>query len=167
MAPHGDSLCDDVLLCLIAQTGRQAGQPNHRQRVRSPLTASLVKERFWLRKQSPRTCCVNCGCIIVLKCTRPAHTWGEAGAIQSLRKAFFCSVQPSCVHDRERPQDSSMNIPTHFASILAHYSRVRQTHTNRLRHPYSQHGILWQARGEPQYLETFRAGADPGSTLRR
>ena len=31
--------------------------------------------------------------------------------------------------------------------------------------PYSQHGILWQARGEPQYLETFRAGADPGSIL--
>ena len=29
-------------------------------------------------------------------------TWGEAGATQSLRKAFFCSVQPSCVHDRER-----------------------------------------------------------------
>ena len=37
-----------------------------------------------------------------LKSTRPAHTWGEAGATQSLRKAFFCSVQPSCVHDRER-----------------------------------------------------------------
>jgi len=34
--------------------------------------------------------------------------------------------------------------------------------------PYSQHGILWQTRGEPQYLETFRAGAaDPGSTLSR
>jgi len=34
--------------------------------------------------------------------------------------------------------------------------------------PYSQHGILYQARGEPQslqYLETFRAGADPGSEL--
>ena len=31
--------------------------------------------------------------------------------------------------------------------------------------PYSQHGILWQARGEPQYLETFRAGADPGIIL--
>jgi len=30
---------------------------------------------------------------------------------------------------------------------------------------YSQHGILWQARGEPQYLETFRAGADPGTIL--
>jgi hypothetical protein len=24
---------------------------------------------------------------------------------------------------------------------------------------------LWQARGGPQYLETFRAGADPGSIL--
>ena len=44
--------------------------------------------------------------------------------------------------------------------------------------PHSQHGILWQARGEPQYLETFRVGAetlflclpesegaDPGSEL--
>ena len=32
--------------------------------------------------------------------------------------------------------------------------------------PYSQHAILWQVRGEPQYLETFRAGtADPGSEL--
>jgi hypothetical protein len=31
--------------------------------------------------------------------------------------------------------------------------------------PYSQHGILWQARGERQYLETFRSGADPGSIL--
>ena len=30
--------------------------------------------------------------------------------------------------------------------------------------PYSQHEILWQVRGEPQYLETFRAGA-PGSIL--
>jgi hypothetical protein len=31
--------------------------------------------------------------------------------------------------------------------------------------PYSQHasGTLWQARGGPQYLETFRAGADPGN----
>ena len=27
------------------------------------------------------------------------------------------------------------------------------------------HRILGQARGGPQYLETFRAGADPGSTL--
>jgi hypothetical protein len=26
-------------------------------------------------------------------------------------------------------------------------------------------GILWQARGEPQYLKTFRAGADSGSEL--
>ena len=52
--------------------------------------------------QATATCRVNCGCIIVLKSTRPAHTWGEAGATQSLRKAFFCSVQPSCVHDRER-----------------------------------------------------------------
>ena len=33
------------------------------------------------------------------------------------------------------------------------------------RSPYSQHGILWQARGESQYLETFRAGADPGIIL--
>ena len=34
--------------------------------------------------------------------------------------------------------------------------------------PYSQHGILWQARGEPQYLKTFRAGADTydGNPLR-
>ena len=103
MAPHGDSLCDDVLLCLIAQPGRQAGQPNHRQRVRSPLTAPAVKERFWLRKQRspltapavkerfwlrkqpPRTCRVNCGCIIVLKSTRPA--WGEAGVTQGVRTA--------------------------------------------------------------------------------
>ena len=85
MAPHGDSLCDDVLLCLIAQPGRQAGQPNHRQRVRSPLTAPAVKERFWLRKQSPRTCRVNCGCIIVLKSTRPA--WGEADVTQGVRTA--------------------------------------------------------------------------------
>jgi len=102
MDPHGDSLCDDVLFCLIAQSGRQAGQPNHRQRVRSPLTAPAVKERFWLCKQPPRTCRVNCGCIIVLKSTRPAHTWGEAVTTQSLRKAFFCRIQPSCVHDRER-----------------------------------------------------------------
>jgi hypothetical protein len=79
MAPHGDSLCDDVLLCLIAQPGRQAGQPNHRQRVRSPLTAPAVKER--LRP----TCRVNCGCIIVLKSTRPA--WGEAGVTQGVRTA--------------------------------------------------------------------------------
>ena len=42
MSPHGDRLCDDVLLCLITQPGRQAGQPNHRQHVRSPLTASTV-----------------------------------------------------------------------------------------------------------------------------
>jgi len=27
------------------------------------------------------------------------------------------------------------------------------------------HGILWQVRGEPQYLETFRAGADQGIIL--
>jgi hypothetical protein len=33
--------------------------------------------------------------------------------------------------------------------------------------PYSQHRILGQARGGPQYLETFRAGAEPGSTLSR
>ena len=43
---------------------------------------------------------------------------GEAGATQSLRKAFFCSLQPSCVHYRERPRDRSVSIPAHFASIL-------------------------------------------------
>ena len=31
--------------------------------------------------------------------------------------------------------------------------------------PYSQHGILQQAWGKPQYLKTFRAGADPGIIL--
>jgi hypothetical protein len=48
---------------------------------------------------------------------RAPHIRGEAGATQSLRKAFFCSVQPSCVHDRERPRDSSVSIPAHFLSI--------------------------------------------------
>ena len=86
--------------CTARPTGRTA---NHRQRVRSPLnapavkerfwlrkqrsplTAPAVKERFWLRKQPPRTCRVNCGCIIVLKSTRPA--WGEAGVTQGVRTA--------------------------------------------------------------------------------
>jgi len=62
--------------CTARPTGRTA---NHRQRVRSPLTAPAVKER--LRP----TCRVNCGCIIVLKSTRPA--WGEAGVTQGVRTA--------------------------------------------------------------------------------
>ena len=63
-----------------------------------------------------RICHVNCGCIYKLRA--PHITWGEADATHSLRKAFFCSVQPGCVHDRERPRDSSVIIPAHFASIL-------------------------------------------------
>jgi hypothetical protein len=50
MAPHGDTLCDDVLICLIAPPGRQAGHPHHRQRGRSPLTAPAVEEYFWRRE---------------------------------------------------------------------------------------------------------------------
>jgi hypothetical protein len=54
VAPHGrdngDSLCDDVLLCLIAQPGRQTGQPHHRQHGQRPLTAPTVKEFFWRSK---------------------------------------------------------------------------------------------------------------------
>jgi hypothetical protein len=68
-----------------------------------------------------------------MKSTRPAHTWGEADATQSLRKAFFCSVQPSCVHDRERPRESSVSIPAHFARILAPYSRERQVLSQRVK----------------------------------
>jgi hypothetical protein len=55
---------------------------------------------------------------LYIQITRSTHTWGEADATHSLRKAFFCSVQPGCVHDRERPRDSSVSIPAHFASIL-------------------------------------------------
>jgi hypothetical protein len=94
MAPHGDNLCDDVLLCLIAQPGRQAGQPNHRQRVRSPLTAPAVKERL------RRTCRVNCGCIIVLnQSTRPA--WGEAGVTQGVRTAQTAVFDHIVFRERE------------------------------------------------------------------
>ena len=95
VAPHGD----DVLLCLIAQPGRQAGQPNHRQRVRSPLTAPAVKESFWLRRQLRRTCRVNCGCIIVLKSTRPA--WGEAGVTQGVRTAQPAVFEHIVFRERE------------------------------------------------------------------
>ena len=51
-------------------------------------------------------------------------------------------------------------LPTRVALFLGAFSRQGATGV-----PYSQHGILWQARGEPQYLKTFRAGADPGSEL--
>ena len=47
--------------------------------------------------------------------------------------------------------------PTRVTLSLWAFSRQGATGV-----PLSQHGILWQARGEPQYLETFRAGA-PGS----
>ena len=63
----------------------------------------------------PRTCRVNCGCEYKV---RAPHMWGEAGATQSLRKAFSCSVEPSCVHNRERPRDSSMSVqlgPAHLS----------------------------------------------------
>ena len=50
--------------------------------------------------------------------------------------------------------------PTRVTLSLWAFSRQGATGV-----PLSQHGILWQARGEPQYLETFRAGADPGSIL--
>ena len=71
--------CDDPLLCLIAQPGRQAGQPNHRQRVRNPLTAPAVEERFWWRKPPPRTCRVKCGYIVHEKVRTP-HIRGERRA---------------------------------------------------------------------------------------
>jgi hypothetical protein len=48
-------------------------------------------------------------------------------------------------------------LPTRVTLFLWAFSRQGATGS-----PYSQHGILWQVRGEPQYLETFRAGADPG-----
>ena len=51
-------------------------------------------------------------------------------------------------------------LPTRVALSLWAFSRQGVTGS-----PYSQHGILCQVRGEPQYLETFRAGADPGSIL--
>jgi hypothetical protein len=59
-----------------------------------------------------------------MKSTCPAHTWGEAGATQSLHKAFFCSVQPSRVHARERERKRlQCNIPAHFAFISASLSQ--------------------------------------------
>jgi hypothetical protein len=51
-------------------------------------------------------------------------------------------------------------LPTRVALSLWAFSQQGVTGS-----PYSQHGILWQVRGEPQYLETFRAGADPDSIL--
>ena len=58
-------------------------------------------------------------------------------------------------------------LPTRVALFLWAFSRQGATGVPLLLQPYhdSQHGILWQARGEPQYLETFRAGADPGTIL--
>ena len=54
---------------------------------------------------------------------------GRSGRHSGCAHSTACSVRPYCVQ-RERPQDSSMSIPTHFA-ILAHYSRMRQSHTNK------------------------------------
>jgi hypothetical protein len=51
-------------------------------------------------------------------------------------------------------------LPTQVTLSLWAFS-----HKGLLGSPYLQHGILWQVRGEPQYLETFRSGADPGSEL--
>ena len=51
-----------------------------------------------------------------------------AGVTQGVRTAQS-AVFDHIVFKRERPQDSSMSIPAHFA-ILAHYSRMRQSHTN-------------------------------------
>jgi hypothetical protein len=52
----------------------------------------------------------------------------------------------------------------HTRVTLSLWAFSRQGATGR-GSPYSQHGILWQVRGESEYLETFRAGADPGSIL--
>jgi len=105
------------------QPGRQAGHP-HRQRGRSLSTAHAV----WRREPPPPTDMPH-GLLLCIQSTRPVHTWGEAVATQSLRKAFFCSVQPSCVHDRERPRDSSVSIPAHFAKcagmLISWYKQLR------------------------------------------
>jgi hypothetical protein len=117
------------------QPGRQAEQP-HRQRGQSPSTVlHAVEERFWRQEPPPPTDMPR-DLWLYIQSTRPANTWGEAGATQSLCKAFFCSVQPSCVHDRERPRDSSVSIPAHFARILAPYSRERQVLSQGLRQHY-------------------------------
>ena len=42
--------------------------------------------------QTTATCRVNCGCIIVLKSTRPAHTWGEAGMRRRCRRLLLLLV---------------------------------------------------------------------------
>ena len=87
-------------------TGRAAP----RQQGRSPSTAHAAEERFWRRKPPPPTDMPR-ELWLNIQSTRPAHTWGEAGATQSLRKAFFCSFQPSCVHDRKSPPDCSVSFP--------------------------------------------------------
>ena len=51
-------------------------------------------------------------------------------------------------------------LPTRVTLSLWAYSRQGATGV-----PLFTTWILWQARGEPQYLETFRAEADPGSEL--
>jgi len=99
---------------------------------RNPLTAPAVKERFWLRKQPPRTCRVNCVCIIVLKSTLPPHVGRGGRHSESAQSILLQCSAKLCSWQRERPQDSSISISTHFA-ILAHYSRVRQVHTNRVK----------------------------------
>jgi hypothetical protein len=82
----------------------------------------------------PRTCRVNCGCCLY-KVRAPNYT-GRGGRLSESAQSVLLqcfSVQPSCVHDRERSQDSNMIIPTHFARILAHYLRLRQVLSRGLR----------------------------------
>ena len=67
--------------CTARPTGRTVQPP---AACTKPLNGPCGQGAF-LVAQATATCRVNCGCIIVLKSTRPA--WGEAGVTQGVRTA--------------------------------------------------------------------------------
>jgi len=85
--------------CTARLTGRTAQPP---AACKKPLNGPCGQGAFLVAQATATHMPCELWLHFVLKSTHPSNTWGEAGATQSLRKAFFCSVQSSCVHDRER-----------------------------------------------------------------
>ena len=124
MAPHGDSLCDDVLLCLIAQPGRQAA-------CAKPFNGPCGQGAL-LVAQATKPLNGPCGiqysvsgqgALLVAQAIAthmPCELWlhyciekyaprmGRSGRHSGCAHSTACSVRPYCVHVRKRDKNCGM-----------------------------------------------------------
>jgi hypothetical protein len=78
------------------------------------------------------------GCVVHTKYAPPHCRGGEAGVTQGLRTSLSCSVQPSHVHEREKPQGCSVSFPRTYAFILAPFLTERHVLSKGSRQVMSQ-----------------------------